>query len=138
MTRRVSQPAEEIVLPTHLRGLIVEHCVQALPEEGCGLFAVEGDEVKAIYPTANLDRSPAGYTVPPQQHHDALVAAEAKGWTLGGSFHSHPLTRPVPSRRDIAAALDPEWIQLIVGLGGEIDIRAWRIRGGRVTEVAIG
>lgn len=116
---------------------MVEHCAKALPDEGCGLFAVAEGTVTAVFPTDNLDRSPVGYTVPPQQHHDALVAAEMNGWEIGGTFHSHPSGRAVPSRRDVKGALDPDWIHLILELGDDAVIRAWRIRGGRAREVIL-
>jgi [CysO sulfur-carrier protein]-S-L-cysteine hydrolase len=138
MTGPVPRLAEKLQLPDHLRELIIEHCVRALPDEGCGLFAVANGTVIGVYPTDNLERSPTAYTIPPRQHHAALLAAEAEGWHLGGTFHSHPAARAVPSRRDIEGALDPEWIHLIVEPGNEPIIRAWRIQGGRATEVAIG
>ena len=137
MTRRVSRSAEQIRLPAALRALIVEHCVKALPAEGCGLFAMADGAVTAVYPTHNLEGSRTTYTIPPQQHHDALLAAEGDGWQLGGAFHSHPATRAIPSRRDIEGALDPEWVHLIVEPGGDPIIRAWRIQAGRATELAV-
>lgn len=56
---------------------------------------------------------------------------------MGGSFHSHPGGPAVPSPRDVEAALDPEWIYLIVGLRVSPDLRAWSIAGGRAAEVAL-
>lgn len=89
-----------------------------LPNEGCGLLALDGDRVVKVYPTANEDASPRSYTIPPQEHYDALVDAEANGWEIGGVFHSHPRGPAELSSIDRAQSLDPSWIHVVVGLDG--------------------
>jgi len=37
----------------------------------------------------------------------------------------------------VAAALDPEWVYLVVGLSGEPVIRAWRIRQKEIKEISL-
>jgi proteasome lid subunit RPN8/RPN11 len=122
-------------LSDQLRRQIVDHCISQLPYEGCGLLAMEGDTVKAVYPTTNEALSSAFFTIPPAQHYEALVAAEEAGLRLGGVFHSHPGGQARPSPTDIEAALDPEWVHLLVGLAGAPSMRLWAITGGRVTEI---
>ena len=129
----MTRPA--VRLPEEHRRQIVQHCVAAKPNEGCGLFAVHGDEIVRIYPTKNLDHSPVSFTVPPEAHMAALRDAESNGWALGGSFHSHPRGPAIPSSVDVDRALDPEWIYLVIGLDGEPELRAWSIVGGKITEV---
>lgn len=130
--------SETLHLPEPLRRLIIDHCAQTLPNEGCGLIASDGSgKVVGIYPTANLDKSPTGYTVPPQEHFAALSDAESNGWELSGVFHSHPHGSARPSMVDVAAALDPEWVYLVVGLLGEPVIRAWRIRQREIEEISL-
>jgi proteasome lid subunit RPN8/RPN11 len=116
---------------------MVAHCLDALPNEGCGLYAVSDGGVVAAYPTSNSDRSPRSFTVPPAEHHAALLDATANGWELGGSFHSHPGGRAVPSSLDLNGALDPDWIYVIIGVRGEPEVRAWRIRSLIEEEVAL-
>ncbi|MGH8944917.1 MAG: Mov34/MPN/PAD-1 family protein [Acidimicrobiia bacterium] len=125
-----------VLLPEDLAERIVAHCLAELPNEGCGLFAIAGDgRVVAVYPTSNQSASPASYTVPPEEHHAALVAAESAGWRLGGVFHSHPYGSAELSMVDLQAAIDPEWVYLVVGMRGEPEIRGWRVRNGEVEEV---
>jgi len=132
-------PHEILILPDHLRRRIIEHCVAALPNEGCGLIASdEVGRVVAIYPTGNADPSPATYTIPPKEHYAALTDADAHGWELSGVFHSHPNGLAEPSPTDLALALDSTWTYLVVGLGPEPVIRAWRIRAGEAREVSLG
>ena len=130
--------SETLHLSEPLRRLIIDHCAQTLPNEGCGLIASDkGGNLVGVYPTANLDDSPTGYTVPPQEHFAALSDAESKGWELSGVFHSHPDGSAEPSMDDVAAALDPEWVYLVVGLSGEPVIRAWRIRQKEIIEISL-
>lgn len=117
--------------------MIIEHCVSAAPNEGCGLFAMDADVVKMVYPTSNADASPSGFTVPPEEHFAALSDAESRGWRLGGVFHSHPNGEARPSMVDVTTSLDPEWTYVVVGLRGAPELRAWTIRGTQVTELEI-
>ena len=56
-------------------------------------------------------------------------------WEIAGVFHSHPKSAPFPSAADIAGALDPEWLYVIVGLQRPDvpEVRSFRIRDGVVT-----
>jgi len=123
-----------VQLPEVLRQQIVDHCLRELPNEGCGLIAMDGDTVARVYPTGNDLASATGFTIPPQDHVNSLFDAESNRWRLGGVFHSHPNGSAKPSSVDIQAALDPEWIYLIVGLAGDPEVRTWRIRGPKAIE----
>lgn len=93
----------------------------------------------AVYPTPNDSPSPEdSFVVPPPDHYRALTHAESRGWSLAGSYHSHPRGVAAPSDTDIAKALDPGWFYLVVGLGAAPRITGWRIRAGVATEVELG
>ena len=124
-------------LPDDLRQQIIDHCLSELPNEGCGLFAMNGDDVVRIYPTANQDASPTGFTVPPAEHFAALRDAESQGWRLGGVFHSHPDGNARPSMADVVAAMEPEWLYLVVGLAGEPFVMGWRIQEKKIQEISL-
>lgn len=116
-----------VELSEELLQRIVDHCRHALPNEGCGLLAVDGDRIVEVYPTANADESPASYTIPPQEHYDAVIDAESKGWEIRGAFHSHPNGPAWMSDTDLERALEPGWIYLVVALDGqEPTIGAWQ------------
>jgi proteasome lid subunit RPN8/RPN11 len=131
----MTRPA--VHLADGLRSRIVDHCLSELPNEGCGLLAMDGDVVVEVYPTANDDRSPYRYTIPPGELYAALVDAETKGWRLGGVFHSHPRTSAEPSTTDIERAVEPDWLYLIVGLGNGTVIRGWMIESSGPGEVVL-
>ena len=118
---------------------IVTHALATAPEEGCGLLAMDASgAVRHAYCLANVEHSPVRFTVDPDGHYAALRQAEAAGWRIGGDFHSHPRSPALPSRTDVVGALDPEWLHVIVGLGGgQPEVRAWWIRSGEVVEAPV-
>ncbi|NNF64793.1 MAG: M67 family metallopeptidase [Acidimicrobiia bacterium] len=117
---------------------MVNHARFWAPEESCGLLAGDADFIRMAYCLTNVERSRVRFTVSPAEHYRAMLHAERSGWSIRGSFHSHPVSRAIPSPADIAGALDPEWLYCIVGLSGaEPDVGAFRIVDGEVSEVAI-
>lgn len=119
------------VLPTEVMEAIVAHTGWCAPEEACGLLALDsGHSVRMAYALSNVDRSPYRFTVAPEEHFGAIRHAERNGWHIGGSFHSHPAAPPVPSERDIAGALDPDWLYVIAGPAPDPVLRTYRIVGG--------
>ncbi len=130
---------ERFDIPVEIHEAMVAHSLFCFPEEACGLVAIDGDHsVRMVYATTNVDRSPVRFTVSPREHFGAIQHAERNGWTIAGSFHSHPESSAFPSARDISGALDPDWLYLIVGMGdGAPDVRGFRIRDFEVAEVLL-
>jgi len=124
-------------LPAAIREAMISHARRCLPEEACGLLAFDGaGALRRAYCLANADHSATGFTVDPDDHFRVLGDAETRGWTVGGVFHSHPVSAATPSRTDIARSLDPTWLHVIVGLVDTDvpDVRGWRITDGEATE----
>lgn len=126
-------------MPGQIHEALVSHARFCAPEEACGLIAIdEAGRLRMAYATTNVERSRVRFTVSPREHFGAIRHAERNGWSIGGSFHSHPDSAAFPSASDIAGALDPEWLYLVVGLGnGYPELRGFRIRGGLVAEVTL-
>lgn len=109
------------------------HAENCRPNECCGLIASDdNDRVSFAYPLTNIDPSPVGYTINPDEHFAALNHAEARGWHLSGVFHSHPDGPATPSLVDVQRALEAGWVHVIVSSD---EMRGWRIQKGAVTEV---
>lgn len=87
------------------------------------------------YPLTNAAASPVRFTIAPEEHFGAMCHAEARGWEIGGVFHSHPSGSAVPSPVDLAQPHDPDWFHLVVGLRPRRELRAWRIREGTAVEI---
>ncbi len=126
-----------IELPRQIYQAVLAHAEYCAPLEACGLLALDGSgAVRMAYCLTNADASRTRFTVAPHEHVGALRHAERQGWTLGGVFHSHPCAAAYPSAADVAGALEPEWLHLIVGPLDRPALRAFRIVPPRVTEVA--
>ena len=127
------------IQPQHVAAMTA-HAEFCWPNEACGLVAVDpGGGVRMVYALTNLDASPFRFTVDPAEHYGAWRHASRMGWTIGGSFHSHPRSVAKPSRNDVAGALDPTWLYFIVGPVNEPppEVRVYEIRGATAHELAM-
>lgn len=129
-----------VEIPAQIRDAMTAHSRFMFPFEACGLLAGPPQGPPAmVYCLTNRFHSRTRYLVDPAEHFGALRHAERHGWDIIGVFHSHPGTVAEPSPADIAGALDPEWLYIIVGLqhrGAEV-VRGFRIAGGAVTEESL-
>ena len=124
-------------LPAEIRRAMVAHASFCLPDEGCGLLAADrAGRLRMVYCLSNGAPSPSAYTLDPGEHFRALRHAEAQGWHLAGVFHSHPRGPAIPSATDVAQALEPEWLYVVVGLEepAASEVRGFLDQGGLVTE----
>jgi [CysO sulfur-carrier protein]-S-L-cysteine hydrolase len=130
---------EQIAVPGQIREALLAHARFCHPEEACGLLAVDAQgQLRMAYATTNAERSRVRFTVSPQEHFGAIRHAESRGWSIGGSFHSHPESAAFPSSRDVEGALDPGWLYIVIGMGnGFPEIRGFRIREYMVDEVTL-
>ncbi|MFN8593431.1 MAG: M67 family metallopeptidase [Thermomicrobiales bacterium] len=133
-SRLTIQPVE-LVIFSDLRACIVDHLRRNLPFEGVGLLAMqEADRVGAVramayYPGENADVSPIRYTMRRCDVASALRDMDRRGFRLGAVVHSHPRTPPVPSATDLAEAIGPEILSVIVGFTPVATLRAWQLAG---------
>lgn len=124
-------------VPDQIRDAMVAHSRFAAPEEACGLLAADADgRLRMAYCLTNVRHSPTRFTLDPTEHFRAMRHAEAHGWVLAGVFHSHTHSAAYPSPTDVAAALEPDWLYVIVSLSDlrHPDVRGYWIRDGKVLE----
>lgn len=124
------------VTPDQLRQVIA-HCQREAPNEACGFLSGLDGRVAAVHPMTNIEPSPVSYLMDPREQIKVFRELDARGETLVAIYHSHPAGRPFPSRKDIDMAFYPESIYLIVSLEEGVEVRAFRIVEGQVTEVPI-
>ena len=126
-----------VEVPAQVHDAIVAHARFCYPEEACGLVAGPSSaELRIAFCLTNRDRSSYRFTVDPDEHYRAIKQAERQGWDVVGVFHSHPYSEALPSVLDIAGALDPEWVYLIVSLAPDVlpNLRAFEVRDGDTVE----
>lgn len=111
---------------------IVAWCRAAAPAEACGFVAGSGRRARRVYPVDNVHPHPERfYTMHPQQQLAALFDMERRGLELLAIFHSHPGGPPEPSPVDVARALWPDALYIIVSVDrGAAEIRAKTEAGG--------
>jgi len=127
--------ADETGLPGEMVAAMVAHARFTAPEEACGLLAADaGGRWRMVYCLTNREGSPYRFTVDPNEHYRAMRHAERNGWEIAGVFHSHPKSAAAPSATDVAGALDPDWLYVIVSLQRPDvpEVRSFRIRDGVV------
>ena len=104
-----------------------------------GLLIGTAARVDEAAPTRNLDSHAARYRVDPAEHIRWNRVLRGTGRAVVGAYHSHPSTAADPSPSDIAEASYPEFVYLIVSLGGaEPALRAYRIADGIVAPLSLG
>ena len=117
---------------------LLSHLQACYPQEGCGLLA--GNEatgvVTAVYPIENSLHSPTAYRMDPTQQVQAMLALEERGWQMLAIYHSHPQGPELPSATDVALAMYPEALHIIVSLQDHAApmVRTFRIVGQDVVE----
>ncbi len=143
MTSQFAQPTLRLTESQY--AIIIGNCYDGLPNESCGLLVGPlggGGEptgvISEVRPCRNADASAMTYTVDPRDMLGAMRSAEASGHEVVGVWHSHTHTESFPSPTDVRQAVDPAWVYVIVSLRDQTPmLRAYRIRGGDISEVAV-
>ena len=106
---------------------IVDHCIAARPNEGCGLIAARDGEVVRVLRMKNAAASPVRYSLDPAEQFAAYRMLDDEGLDLAGVFHSHTHTEAYPSPTDVRLASE-DVPYLIVSLAEDPPrLRAFRI-----------
>jgi proteasome lid subunit RPN8/RPN11 len=109
-------------------------------EECCGLLAGRNGVITRVLPAENVASDPTkSYEIDPKETVRLMREMRGAGLEFLGIFHSHPNGENAPSPRDIELAYYTEEIYFVLSPrpGAPQPVRAFSIRGGRVTELAI-
>lgn len=111
---------------------LVAHAREEEPYECCGYGRIEDGVIAEVFRGENARRSKFGFEM---DFKSALAANELEdeGFRVA-AYHSHPRSSPVPSQQDRNVNQYPNWLQLIVSLEGEPEVRAWWVVDGDVRE----
>lgn len=122
--------------PDQLRQIIA-HCQSEAPNEACGFLSGLDGRVAAVHAMTNIEPSPTSFLMDPREQIRVFRELDGRGEDLVGIYHSHPIGRPLPSRKDVEMAFYPESYYVILSLEDGVEVRAFRIVDGHATEVAI-
>lgn len=120
-----------LTLPKEIREAIVCQADAESPFECCGLLAGDRDgRVNLAIPLRNELQSPIAFRSEARSMLAAMRSIDESGLHWLAVYHSHPTSRPVPSRKDRQEHVDSAIACVIVGReNGEWIIRAWRMDG---------
>ncbi len=117
---------------------LLRHAAEELPNECCGLLVGGPDEITWAVRSKNLLESPTRFQVDPETHFRTLRRARAAGLTVVGVYHSHPVTKPVPSAADRAELAYADFLYLIVSPGenaAQNEVGGYLAKGGNFEPV---
>ena len=111
---------------------LIAHAREEAPYECCGYARMADDRIEEVFRGASARRSKYGF----EFDFKTLMAAndlDDEGYGVA-VYHSHPKSAAVPSEQDKNVAQYDHWLNLIVSLAGEPEVRACRIADGRAEE----
>ena len=129
-----------VVLPAHVRRMILAHARADRPRECCGFLVGRAHRVSFAVPMRNIARGTARYRIRPAEHITVrrILRLVAPQMTIVGVYHSHPAGRAWPSATDVREAHYSNWVYVIVGFSERRSaLRAFRIARGRVSSSAL-
>jgi proteasome lid subunit RPN8/RPN11 len=132
--------AEAFVVTPELWEELVAFGRAEKPKECCGIGIGPTGEVTEFHQLENVHEEPVTrYEISARDQLRLHLHAEDQGWDTTLVFHTHPATEPYPSATDLALAGWPDAVYAIMGLADPDApiLRAYRIVGGEVTELAV-
>jgi proteasome lid subunit RPN8/RPN11 len=113
------------------------HAREALPIECCGLLIGSPARIEQAARARNARGLPDRYLIDPADHFAAIKAARRLGYRVVGAYHSHPCSAAVPSRTDMAEAVSPEFLCLIVAPDQADDVRGYFLNADGFEQVTL-
>ena len=123
-----------------VRRAIITHARRESPNECCGFLLGRSREILYAVPMRNVAGSPTRFRIDDREHIALRRALRpiAPALEIVGVYHSHPKGDPVASPTDVAEAMYPRWVHVIIGLrGGRARVQAFRIAKGRARALEI-
>jgi len=139
-TRRAKLPhvSKSLRIPRQILDALLTDARSHAPNESCGLLSGRDSTITNFHPTQNASPTPkTNYEIAPPDLFRIIREIRKDNRELLAIYHSHPATENIPSFTDIARAYYPEAAYLIVSPQSPVPVRAFQIRAGQVTELAI-
>lgn len=129
---------EKIRITADVLRAIREHAFKERPAECCGLLSGRSGLITESHPLRNVALDPkTRYFAAPEDLFATMRAVRESGRELMGIYHSHPKAPAYPSQADVEMAFYPDAAYFIISLEPQLEVRAFRIEGHLVEEMAI-
>jgi [CysO sulfur-carrier protein]-S-L-cysteine hydrolase len=125
------EPFHLLTISRSIYGGMLWQALAESPLECCGLLAGvirEDDtgEVQLRYPLLNALHSPVEFESEPASLLSAWNDIRRQGLEVLAIYHSHPMSEPIPSRKDLARSWSPDVVNFIISLTSTPPtVRAW-------------
>ena len=128
-----------VKIPRQSRKIMINHALNELPHECCGLIFGKNRKIKHTIPMKNSEPSPDSYIMDPLQQIDVFTEMEKRGERLIGIYHSHPKGSSTPSNADLKMAFHQEAIYIIISLEdrNNPELNAFILEKGSFKEVEL-
>ncbi|MBI5819676.1 MAG: Mov34/MPN/PAD-1 family protein [Verrucomicrobia bacterium] len=103
--------------------------------EICGLIVDTGHHLSFVL-TRNASSRVGSFVLSRRDVRRVAAAVKVLGQEIVGTFHSHPMSLPVPGASDIKYAVDDSLMFICDCIGRKG--RLWRIKQGRARELKFG
>ena len=120
---------------------LIEHSINELPLEACGLLVSkigEMDRICLVVPMRNLSKKDkkVTYLINPKDLVETELKLESKNLESIGVYHSHPHHPAFPSETDLKNAYS-NWLYFIVKVTElkQTDVKAWMLQNGKFVEM---
>ena len=125
-----------ITIASDIRGAMIAHAFDELPNEACGLLAGRDGVPERIYRMRNADDSPFTYRLDPNEQIRVFNQIEDDGLELTAIYHSHTHTHAYPSETDRRQAFYPDAYYILISLADRESpvIRGFTIRDDTIEE----
>lgn len=129
---------KKLLIPAEIFNEMIEHCINCLPDEACGILAGSGEQVSAIHKMTNSDSSPVSYMMDTAEQFRVMKEMRSEGQKMVAIFHSHPVSEPRPSQKDRDLAFYDDAAYVIVGLSSGLPhVKAYMIKDSDVSELPV-
>jgi [CysO sulfur-carrier protein]-S-L-cysteine hydrolase len=123
-----------VVIPAEVRAAIVAHAQAEVPNEACGLIALEDGVATRYLPGINEAASPYRFLLRPGSPDDFFL--EDEGLELA-VFHSHLSSPPRPSRTDVENIGQWDGKPYVIYTVRTAEFAAWTITGRAIEPLAL-
>jgi len=134
----VSTLPRVLILSREVYDGIVAHAWRDHPDEACGIVAGASgsDRPTRLVPMLNAERSPTFYRFDSSEQLRVWRELDDRDEEPVVIYHSHTATAAVPSRTDVAYAMEPGAHYVLVSTRDPevVELRSYRIRDGVVQE----
>jgi proteasome lid subunit RPN8/RPN11 len=136
-------------LPRTMVDEMVQHALDDLPNECCGIITGNNGTATRFYRTRNIEASPFRYSIDPRDILQVEKDIDEAGEQVLVIYHSHVASEAYPSPTDVRLSqwqgtdppidLYPGAYYVLVSLKDQDhpEVRAYTITGGKVEEVTL-